>query len=92
KYLPDGSAMFKKGFRKKNLKSKDTKYIQQFILELCRAELAHWIVIMFSPIFFIWNYEWVGYIMILYALLVNIPCILAQRYNRIRFKNIFGIL
>lgn len=87
--LPDGSAMFKKGFRKKKLNNTDSEYITQFIIELCRAELTHWIVILFSPIFFIWNYEWVGYIMILYAIIANLPCILAQRYNRIRFKKVF---
>lgn len=83
--LPDGSAMFKSGFRKKHLKSTKIEYIDRFIIELCRAEITHWIVILFSPVFFLWNYEWVGYIMILYSLIANLPCILAQRYNRIRF-------
>lgn len=91
--LPDGSAIFKKGFRKKRIVSRDEKYFRQFKLELCRAEAVHWVVILFSPVFFVWNYWWVGYIMILYAIIANLPCILAQRYNRIRFnkmqKNFF---
>ena len=91
--LPDGSAIFKKGFRKKRIVTRDEKYFRQFKLELCRAEAVHWVVILFSPVFFIWNYWWVGYIMILYAVIANFPCIIAQRYNRIRFnkmqKNFF---
>ncbi|MEJ2629459.1 MAG: glycosyl-4,4'-diaponeurosporenoate acyltransferase [bacterium] len=88
--LPDGAALFRKGFRKKRLTSVNKEYLHQFILEVCRAESAHWIVILFSPLFFLWNYWWAGIIMILYALIANIPCILAQRYNRIRFKRILN--
>lgn len=87
-YLPDGSKLFKDGFEKKRMTSLDNEYLDRFIIEVCRAELVHWVVILFSPIFFIWNDQWVGYIMIIYAILANLPCILAQRYNRIRFKKI----
>lgn len=86
--LPDGAALFKKGFRKRTMTSVTKEYMQQFIVELCRAELVHWIVILFSLLFFIWNYWWVGIIMIVYALIANVSCILAQRYNRIRFRRI----
>ncbi len=88
--LPDGAALFRKGFRKRSLTSVTKEYLQQFIVEVCRAESAHWIVILFAPLFFIWNYWWAGIIMIVYALIANVPCILAQRYNRIRFKRILG--
>lgn len=84
--LPDGSALFKKGFRKKRMVSMNKEYVERFILEICRAELTHWIVILFSPLFFIWNPWWAGLIMIVYAFAANMPCILAQRYNRIRFR------
>ncbi len=86
--LPDGSALFKKGFRKKRLTTTNADYIYQFILEVCRAEAVHWIVILLSPVFFIWNYWWAGIIMIIYAFVANLPCIFAQRYNRIRFKRL----
>lgn len=86
--LPDGAALFKKGFKKKSMASKDPEYLKRFYLETCRAELAHWLVILFSPIFFIWNPCWAGIVMIVYAFLANLPCIIAQRYNRIRFERI----
>jgi len=86
--LPDGSTLFKKGFKKKRIVSSNTEYFNIFIIEVCRAEFVHWLVILFSPLFFIWNYPFSGFIMILYAMIANIPCIIAQRYNRIRFKRI----
>ena len=88
--LPDGSALFKKGFRKKRMTSVNEEYLNKFILEVSRAEMAHWIVILFSPVFFIWNYWWAGLFMIVYAFIANLPCILAQRYNRIRFRRILS--
>ena len=88
RFLPDGAAISRNGFRKKNLHSLDTAYIQKFIVETCRAELTHWIVFAFSIIFFLWNVWWVGMIMIAYALIVNIPCVITQRYNRIRLRRV----
>jgi glycosyl-4,4'-diaponeurosporenoate acyltransferase len=84
KKLPDGAAIFKAGLPKKHLQNIEKSYIDLFIRETCRAELIHWIIIFISPIFFIWNLYWVGWLMILYAVVVNIPCIITQRYNRIR--------
>lgn len=86
--LPDGSALFKKGFRKKRMVTVSREYIEKFIIEVCRAEMAHWIVILCSPVFFIWNPLWAGIVMILYAIAANMPCILAQRYNRIRLRRL----
>ena len=88
KFLPDGAAVFRSGFRKKKLQNWDVAYIQRFIIETCRAELTHWIIFAFSVIFFIWNVWWVGIIMIAYAFIVNIPCVITQRYNRIRLKKL----
>jgi glycosyl-4,4'-diaponeurosporenoate acyltransferase len=92
KRLPDGAALFKKGFQKKHLKGSDDVYIDDFIKETCRAELAHWIMLLLSPVFFIWNIWWVGIVMIVYAILVNLPCITIQRYNRIRLKRVYSKL
>lgn len=90
KYLPDGAAASKKGFRKKYIQSKDNDYFKTFILESKRGELTHWLIMLPAPLFFLWNPFWVGWIMILYAILVNVPCIMAQRYNRPRFIKIIS--
>jgi glycosyl-4,4'-diaponeurosporenoate acyltransferase len=82
---PDGAALLKdRGFPKKRLKSTDESYLRLFLMETCRAELTHWIIMGFAPFFFLWNRFFVGLIMILYALLENLPLIMVQRYNRHR--------
>lgn len=89
KFLPDGAALFKGGFRKKRLGNPHAAYIQRFILETCRAELTHWVILLFSIIFFIWNSWWIGMVMIVYGFLTNMPCIVTQRYNRVRLKRVY---
>ena len=84
--LPDGGDVFKGGFRKKELKKLTSSYIHKFILETRRAEFTHWILIPPSFLFFLWNSPIVGWLMIGYALIVNVPFIMIQRYNRLRFK------
>jgi glycosyl-4,4'-diaponeurosporenoate acyltransferase len=86
--LPDGAALLKNRFRKKHLGNLDEAYINRFIAETNRAELIHWGIFLFSPLFLIWNEWWIGLIMIAYGFAVNVPCIVTQRYNRIRLKNI----
>ena len=66
----------------------DKEYFQEFVMETCRAELTHWIVFLFASIFFIWNLWWIGIIMVAYAITVNMPCIITQRYNRIRLRRV----
>ncbi|TKD71468.1 glycosyl-4,4'-diaponeurosporenoate acyltransferase [Pseudalkalibacillus hwajinpoensis] len=84
--LPDGGGVFRGGFRKKELKRLSSLYLSKFILETRRAEVTHWILIPPAVLFFLWNPPIIGWIMIGYALLVNIPFIMIQRYNRYRFK------
>jgi glycosyl-4,4'-diaponeurosporenoate acyltransferase len=92
KRLPDGAAIFKDGFEKKNLKKLNNVYLDNFIRETCRAELTHWIVFLFGPVFLVWNLWWVGIVMIVYAISVNLPCIISQRYNRVRLKRVYSKL
>lgn len=82
--LPDGAALFRKGFRKKRLMSRDPEYLERFARETCRGEAVHWVVLGSSPFFFLWNPWWAGLIMVAYGMVANVPCILAQRYNRLR--------
>ena len=88
KKLPDGAAVFKNGFEKKRLKETSQRYLLDFISETCRAELTHWIVLLLGFIFLIWNIWWVGIVMIIYATVANMPCIITQRYNRIKLRRI----
>ena len=86
---PDGAGLMKeRGFPKKRLGNSSNTYLHAFLLETCRAEMTHWIIMLFAPFFFLWNRFWVGVIMIIYALAENIPLIMIQRYNRARFRKI----
>lgn len=89
-FLPDGAALFAGGFRKKQLVATDIKYYQRFNIETCRGEATHWAVILCTPVFFIWNYWWANIVMIIYSLAANFPCILTQRYNRLRLRNVLN--
>ncbi len=88
--LPDGGAMLKGGYAKKHLTDTSKENMELFLIESRRAELTHWLGILpfwffglFSPQGFIW-------IMLGYALVVNLPCILAQRYNRPRIQKLLN--
>jgi glycosyl-4,4'-diaponeurosporenoate acyltransferase len=88
-YLPDGARVLGRlGFPKKQLNNSSAKYFGAFLIETCRAELTHWTLILFAPLFFLWNRPGVGLFMIFYALLENVPFIIAQRYNRYRFRRL----
>lgn len=87
--LPDAAPLFgKRGFPKKKLHDKSPAFLSSFLTETCRAETAHWVIILFSPLFFLWNPLWVGFLMILYALAENLPMIMTQRYNRYRLRRV----
>jgi len=87
--VPDGAGLWRdRGFPKRRLARRDASYMKAFCVETCRAELTHWVIILFAPLFFFWNKTGVGWIMIGYALAENLPLIMVQRYNRLRFARV----
>lgn len=88
--MPAVAAVVKGGFRKKHLGNADAAYVRRFILETCRAEFTHWVIFLFSLIFFLWNDWWIALIMVAYGLATNMPCIAIQRYNRMRLERIYA--
>ncbi|HEX5789793.1 MAG TPA: hypothetical protein VFY13_01515, partial [Luteolibacter sp.] len=84
KLLPDGARWLGGGFAKAEMKSTDPAYLRRFIIETWRGELCHYCALLFVPLFFLWNPWWADLIMVGYAVIANCPCILVQRYNRIR--------
>ncbi|HEX2917586.1 MAG TPA: hypothetical protein VHN81_03650 [Edaphobacter sp.] len=85
--LPDG-APWLGGFAKKRLLNRSPARISQFLIETRRAEIAHWCMFACLPVFFLWNPPWACWVMATYALAANLPCILAQRYNRFLLRRI----
>jgi len=90
--IPDGANTHKTGFRKKQLSSYDLQYIQAFIAETGRAEIFHWLQIVPFWVFGLWSPPFVIWIMLGYALAVNLPCIILQRYNRPRLVQAYNYL
>lgn len=88
--LPDGAALFRGGFEKKSLQTRDPAYLDRFIVETCRGEIVHWTVFAAAFLFFLWNPPWAGGVMVAYGIAANLPCIIALRYNRIRLLRIAG--
>jgi len=84
--LPDAARWFGGGFAKGTLAALDSDYLRRFIVETWRGELCHWIALAFAPVFFLWNPWWADLVMAGYAIAANLPCILAQRYNRLRLR------
>lgn len=71
-----------------HLTSTETLYLSRWIQESCRAELTHWAAMVPACLFFVWNPP-VGWALnLLYAVVVNAPCIVVQRYNRPRLQRL----
>lgn len=88
--LPDGGAWFKDGFAKAALTSRSPEYLERFIRETRRGEWTHWGMLMVLPLFGLWN-SWDGLIIVaVWLVLANAPCILVQRYNRMRLIRAVG--
>jgi glycosyl-4,4'-diaponeurosporenoate acyltransferase len=87
--LPDGGMVWKKrGFKKKKLDSFSEESLNRFLVESARGELTHWLAIFPFWVFWLFTPPVVPWIMLVYSLLVNVPCIIAQRYNRPRVQRI----
>lgn len=84
KHLPDGAKTYKGGFSKKHIDTSSREALEKFVIESCRAELAHLLAIVPFWVFGFFAPPFVIPIMFAYALLVNLPCMIAQRYNRPR--------
>ncbi len=88
--LPDGAAWIGGAFAKREMRSADPAYLQRFIAETRRGELCHLSAFLFVPLFFLWNPWWGNCVIIAYALIANLPCIIVQRYNRIRMRHLLA--
>lgn len=80
--------MFKGGFSKRGLARRDRNYIQRFVAETCRAEFSHWLPLLLSLQFFLWNPVYIAVWMPLYALLTQAPFIIVQRHVRPRLRRL----
>ena len=88
--LPDGADWIGGAFNKSQLRATDREYLHRFIIESWRGELCHGCALLFVPVFFLWNPWWGNCVILAYALIANLPCLIAQRYNRIRLRRLLA--
>lgn len=84
KFLPDGAAVHKEDYKKKNIHDFSEENLNRFLIESCRAEINHLLAITPFWIFGFFVPTVVILYMFIYALFINAPCIIVQRYNRPR--------
>jgi glycosyl-4,4'-diaponeurosporenoate acyltransferase len=89
-WLPDAARWLEGGFAKGVLTATDADYLRRFIRETWRGELCHWFALACAPMFFLWSPLWADLVMVIYAMAANMPCILAQRYNRLRLQRLLA--
>ena len=86
--LPEMGAFFAGGFSKRRLAGAGPDDLARFVAETRRAELTHWWVLAAGPVFLLWNPWWLGLVMLVYAVVANVPCLVVQRYNRARLTRL----
>ncbi len=86
--LPEAGTFFAGGFSKRTVATRDPVYLERFVVETRRAEVTHWLVMAIAPVFVLWNPWWLVAIMFVYAFVANVPCLLVQRYNRMRLYRV----
>lgn len=82
--LPEAGAVFEGGVSKRELPALDAEGLELFVRETRRAELGHWWALWCSPLFVLWNPPVAAVLLGAYGVLVNLPFIAIQRYNRFR--------
>jgi glycosyl-4,4'-diaponeurosporenoate acyltransferase len=82
--LPEAGALFAGGVSKRQLPAYDVAGLELFVRETRRAELGHWWAMACGPVFVLWNPPLASALLIGYGVLVNLPFVLIQRYNRFR--------
>ncbi len=90
RYLPEGGDFYAGGFNKRHLRGTTDDHLQRFVAETRRAEMTHWWVMCFGPLFWVWSPFVMGSMMVAFGVLANLPCIIAQRYNRARLLRVLS--
>lgn len=88
--LPNGGPWVGGRFSKSRLERRDPIYLRKFAVESYRGEVAHWGMIACLPFFFLWNPFKAWPILLGYAFMANMPCIITQRYNRFALLSILA--
>ncbi len=85
--LPDGGPWVS-GFSKAKLSARSSSYLREFIQETRRGEFSHYLQALLILVCLLWTPQPGSTIILIYAILANLPCILNQRYTRKRMLRV----
>jgi glycosyl-4,4'-diaponeurosporenoate acyltransferase len=88
RWLPEAGAVFRGGVDKRRLGPATGENLLAYRRETRRAELGHWLAMAPAPLFVLWNPPGLFAAMVAYAVVVNVPCIASQRFNRLRIERV----
>lgn len=90
--IPDAAPWFD-GFAKGEMRNQGPDYFRRFVVETCRGEAAHYAQIPGILLTLIWN-PWpvAAIVMIVYAFLSNLPCLILQRFTRARMRHHLAVI
>ena len=81
--LPEAGTWFG-GLSKRRLPSVEDGGRVRFGIESLRAERVHYTLLLVVPLVMTWSRGWWIITNITFGVLVNVPCIIVARYNRVR--------
>jgi glycosyl-4,4'-diaponeurosporenoate acyltransferase len=84
RWIPDAGNALPGGVRKASLARRDPPALQRLRLETRRAELVHWALWPIWMVTALWLPPAGVLVNLIFATLFNLPCLLLQRYNRLR--------
>jgi len=88
--VPEAGALFAGGVSKRQVPADDAGGLERFVVETRRAETGHVLAMLPGPLFALWNPAGVAAVMVAYGVLVNLPFVAIQRYNRIRASRVLA--
>lgn len=89
--MPELGGFFKKGFQKRSVANGEIAQLELFIKETRRAEIAHWLMTAGWILTTLFNPMWAVIFNIIFAHVVNFPCLIIQRYNRVRLIKVLNM-
>lgn len=92
-WLPEAGDLFTGGFDKGSLppgSHRSRAHLAAYVRESRRAEIAHWMMVLPTPLTVLWNPWYAAVWMPIYAIVVNGPCISSMRYNRLRMVRLLA--
>ena len=84
RWIPDAGHALPGGIRKASLARRDPAALQRLVAETRRAEWVHWLLWPLWLLTLLWLPAGGVVVNLLFATVFNLPCLLLQRYNRLR--------